>query len=506
MGNVIGLNKLNEVYYRIQTDDDILSEMCEHFTFFVPGYRFMPAFKNHQWDGKLRLVDRRQKTIYCGLIDEIQKFAEDREYTVIHEDSIPHMAHRDELVAFVDSLKIPFPIRDYQLECFIKGVLNERQLFLSPTASGKSFLLYALTRYWLSNRKDSSKKALMILPTVNLVRQMTGDFESYAKDDPTFITEDNIHQIYSGQEKQTDKPISFSTWQSVFRLDKGYFSQFNLVISDECHLARSESIKTVLGNCTKARYRYGTTGTLDGSKTNALVIQGLTGPIYQATTTADLMEQHTVAKLSIRCLTLKYSEEECKACKKLSYSDEIGFIISHSKRNAYIKNLALALEGNTLLLFQFVSKHGKVLHELIKDKTDGTNRKVFFIHGGTDIEDRELVRKITEEETNAIIVASVALFSTGVNIKNLDNVIFASPSKSRIRTLQSIGRVLRIGRSDQATLYDISDDLSVMSKNGKKHCNFGIKHLIERLKIYDSEKLPYTLHTIELPPSEQKLP
>ena len=145
------------------------------------------------------------------------------------------------------------------------------------------------------------------------------------------------------------------------------------------------------------------------------------------------------------------------------------------------------------MLFQRVESHGSILYEEI-NKSAGENRKVFFVHGGVDAEERELVREITERENNAIIVASYGTFSTGINIKKLHNVIFASPSKSRIRNLQSIGRVLRKGKDKvKATLYDIADDCTTKSRR-----NYTLNHFIERIKIYNEESFNYEIITIQL--------
>ena len=146
-----------------------------------------------------------------------------------------------------------------------------------------------------------------------------------------------------------------------------------------------------------------------------------------------------------------------------------------------------------MILFNFVERHGIPLYNLINSSTD---RPVFFVHGGVDVEEREDIRKITEEKTDAIIVASYGTFSTGINIKNLHNVIFASPSKSRIRNLQSIGRVLRKGdNKSKATLYDIADDISTDRGN-----NYTLNHLIERVKIYNQEKFSYEIIDVKLKP------
>ena len=180
-----------------------------------------------------------------------------------------------------------------------------------------------------------------------------------------------------------------------------------------------------------------------------------------------------------KCLILKHPEEVCKELKDKTYAEEIQYLISCESRNKFIKNLAVSMGTNTLVLYQMVEKHGQILYNMIQNTEKIGNRKVFFVHGGTDTEDREQIRKIMEEEKDAIVVASFGTFSTGINIKNLHNIIFASPSKSRVRNLQSIGRGLRkMDGKEVATLYDIADDLRV-----GKHMNFTLKHFVERAKI-----------------------
>ena len=205
------------------------------------------------------------------------------------------------------------------------------------------------------------------------------------------------------------------------------------------------------------------------------------------------MDKKQLSNLVVRCLILKHTEENSKMVASGKYQDEIDYLVSSKSRNNFIKNLALKLKGNTLVLFQLVEKHGKDLHKLIEDKAEN-NRKIFYIYGGVETEEREKARAIVEKENDAIIVASYGTFSTGINIKNLHNIIFASPSKSRIRNLQSIGRGLRLGDNKvNATLYDIADDLQYKSKE-----NFTLKHFQERINIYTEEEFDYEIHNINL--------
>jgi superfamily II DNA or RNA helicase len=277
-------------------------------------------------------------------------------------------------------------------------------------------------------------------------------------------------------------------------MKKMFFKSFNVLIGDEAHGFKSKSLTSIATKMVDCPYKFGTTGTLDGTTTHRLVLEGLFGPVYKVITTKQLMDEKKISSLSIHCVVLEYEENIRRAYKNLTYQEEILFLISNKKRNKFIKNLAVTQEGNTLVLFQMVAKHGKILHKLITEELKDTNRKIFFVSGETKTKDRELVREITEKENDAIIIASYGTFSTGINIKNLHNIIFASPSKSRIRNLQSIGRGLRKSDvKDHATLYDIADDI-----HWKKHKNFTLKHFFERIKIYNSEQFDYKIHKVEI--------
>jgi superfamily II DNA or RNA helicase len=480
------LHKKNEAFISVECERSVAQELSDYFCFFVPGYQFTPAFKQRLWDGKIRLFNLRDHTIYHGLIPYIQKFSKEREYELEIPENISTTENFSlvEAVDFCRTLNLPFEPRDYQLQAFVHAIRNKRILILSPTASGKSLIIYIIIRYLL---QKEYKKGLLIVPTTSLVEQMYSDFASYGFDADEFC-----HRQYAGKEKVTDKFLTITTWQSIYKNEAEYFEQYDFVLGDEAHQFKAKSLTTILSGCVNADYRIGTTGTLDGTQTHRLVLEGLFGPVHKATTTAELIERKELAAFRIKCLILKYSKEICLQAKQWDYNQELEYIVKNQARNEFIKNLALSLEGNTLILFQFVEKHGKELHAKIMEKAG--KRHVFFVFGGTDVEIRESVRAITEKESDAIIVASYGTFSTGVNIRNLHNVIFASPSKSRIRNLQSIGRGLRKGDNKEiATLFDIVDDM----REGK-YTNYVLKHFVERVKIYDEEKFNYKFYNIEL--------
>ena len=446
----------------------------------------MPQYRNRHWNGEIHLYDMRSKQIYVGLLDKLVNFCDQYGYSYQFEDNKFYGTPYEEnegisyegVKDYMSSICSHTP-RSYQIEGVYGALKHNRKLLISPTASGKSLMIYAIVRYYVSK----GQKILLVVPTTSLVEQMYKDFQDYGWDADSYC-----HRIYSGREKSNDAPVTITTWQSVYKLERSFFEDYNVIIGDEAHLFKSKSLVSIMTKLHHAKYRFGFTGTLDGTQTHKWVLEGLFGPSYKITKTDELMKQGHLSKLDIQCLVLKHVPQKFD-----KYEDEIQYLISHEQRNNFIKNLSLDLKGNTLVLFNRVESHGAILYEKI-NKDKGDSRKVFFIHGGVDTEERELVREITERENSAIIVASYGTFSTGINIKNLHNVIFASPSKSRVRNLQSIGRVLRKGKDKvKATLYDIADDCTTKSKR-----NYTLNHFIERIKIYNEENFNYEIITIQL--------
>lgn len=477
----ITISKKNEIYLKVTTEPHIHQELSEYFTFDVPGAKFMPQYRSKYWDGKIRLYSTHTGEIYVGLLDKIISWAKKYDYSVEFEDNKfygspfeeNHMVSFEGVSDYMSRISSHKP-RDYQINAVYDALRYNRKLLISPTASGKSMMIYTVARYFT----EKNNKILIIVPTTSLVEQMYKDFIDYGWD-----AESYCHKIYSGKEKITDKNIIITTWQSIYNLPRSFFLPFDVVIGDEAHLFKSKSLISIMTKLDQAKYRFGFTGTLDGSQTHKWVLEGLFGPSYKVTQTQELIEKGHLSKLQIKVLLLKHNSQNFS-----DYEEEIQYLISHEKRNNFIKNLVLDLKGNSLVLFSRVESHGLLLYDLINNSSP-KDRKIFFVHGGVSAEERELVREITEKENNAIIVASYGTFSTGINIKNLHNVIFASPSKSRVRNLQSIGRVLRKGANkNKAILYDISDDCTYNSRK-----NYTLNHLIERIKIYNEENFNYEI-------------
>ena len=467
--------------------------LSDFFTFEVPGARFMPAYRNRIWDGKIRLYSPATGELYMGLLPYLEKWLDDYDepYEISEELKDEKTIDRPILDGFIRQIGLrargkSIRPRDYQVDAVEYAIRKHRSLLLSPTASGKSLIIYILVRYYqLLLQNEQNNKILILVPTTSLVEQMASDFIDYG------WQEAHIQKVYSGHDRKVTKDVVISTWQSLYKMPTSYFQDFGMVVGDEAHLFKAKSLTTILTKLHQCKYRFGLTGTLDGMQTHRLVLEGLFGTLNKVISTKELIDKKTLADFSIKALVLTYPEAECKLVKDMNYQDEMDYIVSHSGRNNFIKDLTLRLNQNTLVLFQYVEKHGKVLYDMISDNTD---RRVFFVYGGTDTQTREDIRAITEQEKDAIIIASYGTFSTGINIRNLHNIVFASPSKSRVRALQSIGRGLRKSENKStATLFDIADDFTYKSKK-----NFTINHFLERINIYNEEQFTYTINRIKM--------
>lgn len=481
----VEIRKINEVYVKIVAEPSVKMEISEHFTFFVPGYKFIPSYRNKIWDGRIRLLNLMTGVIYAGLVPQIVDFCKKRGYSVALDDALHINNDIPEEIGYLlaQDLKASFLPRDYQNEAVRLALSQERVLLLSPTASGKSFTIYLIANY----HRMEGRRVLIVVPTVGLVTQLASDFRDYNTNQGTSFT---THKIMQGVDKDMFVDFTISTWQSIYKMPASWFERFDVVIGDECHLFKAKSLSSIMEKLPHARYRIGLTGSLDDSQTNQTVLQGLFGQVRRVITTKELIDNKTLAEFDIKALVLNYSDKVRKENRGKTYQEEIDWIVSNETRNKYLAKMSTSLPGNVLILFQFVEKHGKVLEPLLK----GRGKSVHFVHGGVSADERERIRNEVEKTTNNVILASYGTFSTGTNIVNLDYIIFASPSKSKIRNLQSIGRVLRRGKNkEKSTLFDIVDDLS-----WKGNRNFALKHFEERINIYDEESFDYKIYKIDL--------
>ncbi len=499
---MIAIEAFNATFVKVRCEDyGVEQELSSFFEFFVPGYKFMPAFRSGVFDGKVRLYNLRTKCIYRGLVDVVVKFAETRQYPITVDPTLDNAVAvtLEQVKAFMQALNLhgrgkPVEIREYQYEAVLNMIQRKRGIVLSATSSGKSLMIYSTIRYHLSQKR----RVLLLVPTVNLVNQMYSDFEDYSSTNGWDVA-GKCTLIYSGKDRDLSKPVTISTWQTLASIQKNdpkLYKQItantDVLIADETHQFKSTVTSKVIEGFVNTEYRIGMSGTLDGTNINELTLTGLLGPVYRAVTAKEMMDRGQVTDLQIKILLLKHPERIRKAFKGMEYKEEVKHIVTCEARNRFISNLATACTGNALILFNYVS-HGTYLYEKIRQAVK-EGRSVYFIHGGVDSDERERVRLVVEQETDAIILATSSLFSTGTNIPSLENLIFAIPTKSNIRVRQSIGRGLRLKEGKTSCkVFDIADDF----RTGKNP-NVTYRHMEERIAIYTSEQFKYKLVQLDL--------
>ena len=481
------ISKKNEVYLILEgLTDSERQEISEFFTFDVPGAKFMPMFRNRVWDGKIRLFSSDTGEIYVGLLPYVKKFCDSNKILYIIEKGVENDRNvvRKDVGAYIESLKPKsqgkfLKIRDYQVDAVHHALARNRALLVSPTASGKSLIIYSLVRYY----QMKGLKTLILVPTTSLVEQMYTDFQDYG-----WSSDIHCQKIYQGYTTKIEKDVVISTWQSLYKMPKKYFEDFGCVIGDEAHLFKAKSLTGIMTKLHLCKHRFGLTGTLDGAQTHQLVLEGLFGPLEKVVTTRELIEKKTLADLKIKCIILKHENIKLR----MEYAEELEYIVTHKGRQDFVIDLLKHLKGNTLCLFQLVEKHGKPLHKAVEKII--IDRNIYFVYGGTNTNTREEIRALIENAKNSIVIASYGTFSTGINIRNIHNIVFASPSKSKIRVLQSIGRGLRQSDTkDSVLIFDIADDLTFRNQS-----NFTLNHFQERIKIYNSEKFEYDISKVKL--------
>lgn len=482
------IQPIDEVWVRVDCSESIARELSDYFTFKPDNVVFMKRQSRYRgWDGSVRLFKLRDHRIYRGLVPRIVEFAEAHNYTVDSQVPAPEPFLSDEsLDAWLDNMResgfLPHAPRDYQKLALREALDQQRGIIVSPTGSGKSYII------WILTQALAAAQTLIIVPTTSLVAQMAADFQSYGCEPSC------IQTIQGGLAKAPNAPLVISTWQSIYELPPSYFNQFGCVICDEVHLAKAKSLTGLMEKCVNIPFRFGFTGTLSDTQVHRLILEGLFGSVTQVTTTNALVKAEQLAPLRVKLCVLKYPETIRKQVRHFNYQEEVDFLVSAPARNAFIAQLAAKLKGNTLVLFNLIDKHGRGLHEQIQQLCP--TKHVHFVTGIVDAVERESVRQSVEADEHGehVIVASFGVFSTGINLRRLHNIVFAAAGKSKIRTLQSIGRGLRTHASkNHITLYDIVDDLRIGQRQ-----NYGWKHAAERSILYAQEKFPATIQEIDL--------
>lgn len=504
MTEIINISKISNTTCFVDCSSSVSKELSEHFSFLVPGYKFMPKFKAKLWDGRINLFSEWSPNISAGLVPRAAMFLKSQGYTVNMTPEViglfldPFYSEA-ELADWIDTKDLrdelgdPIDPYDHQLNAVHLLIKHKRVTLLSPTSSGKSLIIY-LTARWRLEKDD--RKVLIIVPTTQLVEQMSRDILAYSTMEPI---EDGVHKIYSGKGKDTESRIVVSTWQSIYNLPPSWFKQFGTLFLDEGHGAKAKSIQQIMDKCSSIEHRYTMTGTLDGAEAHQFVIEGAFGPVKKFISTAQLMEKGIVAQLKIKNSVFNYGESETERFWKVSkgdYNSELKFIWNLNQRNDRIAKLISRLTGNVLVLF-LNKDHGNELFPFIEKECAKVGKK--HVHkktGDDDISGRLEVSELLETINDGVYVATYGILSTGVSIKQIDHVVLAAPVKSKIRLLQSIGRGLRVSKTKKSViLWDIIDNFSKTTPKTLK-MNHAMKHFFERMKIYDSEQ--FDTQTLEI--------
>lgn len=488
----VKLKKIDETISKVITDKGICEEISDYYKFWVKNAKWSKPFKEKLWDGFIRLFNKRDQTLPTGLRSSLKDWCEDNSYVYTEEGFDPPEDIQN-LETYLKSLNVTsdrkkIDFYDFQI-AGVKHALSEKRCILqSPTASGKSLIIYGIINYLL-NVKKIKKKILLVVPTISLVSQMTSDFEDYSYEND-FDTDALCHQIMGGCEKVSDKKIYVSTWQSIIRLPEKYFDLFDCIICDEAHMFKSSEVKGILEKAKNTPYKIGTTGTTGSPLIDKMQLRALFGEIFVLTTNKEQMEKKRSATIKITALQVVEKDVEIrKIVSGLKYQDEIDYLKASKKRLALIMSLIKKQDTTTLVLFNG-NDYGKMLYNTAKKMFP--DRNVWYVDGSVSADERERIRKTAAKGTNDILICSFQTFKAGINIKNLNVLIFASPLKAEITILQAIGRILRIGDRMFVTLFDIVDDFSY-----KKKMNYVLEHFLERLKHYQNEGFDTVIRKIE---------
>lgn len=503
MTSDIQITKINHAFIRINSSMDIAMEISEAFRFMVTGAKFSPAFKMGQWDGFIRLFNLGSRCIASGLYKKIVEFAIQRNYTYEVIDDYSKTGYRspdyqtpgidhESVSEYMESLDLhargePIAIRSYQVEGVLVCLRDRQAIIKSSVGSGKSMILYCVCRYIT---EVLNMRVLVIVPTIGLTTQLRGDFKDYSSANG-YSVESNMHLISAGADHNVDKPIVVSTFQSLAKSSGEWLNDFGAIITDEGHGITAKSFQNIYGKATEVPFRLACTGTLHDTKCDLLSMQGLTGPIYSIAETKDLIEAGQLAPMKIKSLALKYPDDICKAFKKATYEEELGWITTNQKRTNFISKLASKCIGTTLVFFRF-REHGKDIYERIKTFV-GESRTVFFIDGNVSGEERETIRQAANS-ADAIVVCSYGTMKAGVNLPAIENIIIGHPTKGGITFLQSIGRGIRLAKGKtHCNLFDIGDNLTHKNKVNHTFRHFGsrIEALTREGYIFDIIDVPF---------------
>jgi len=498
---MISVEKENEVFVRIRTEDVSQDfNLKDYLSCFIPNHRFHPKVKAKIWDGKISQFDLATSRLPIGLLPDFHKFCKEFHYQYefkFNKNELFNKITTEKVKEFSEKLlegvtnedKEPIALRDYQLEAVTKAIQNKRGVILNPTGSGKSLTIYVLLRILLAQNID--RKMILVVPSINLVSQMYSDFQEYGWGN----LDEYCTRMCTGFTPDFDKNILITTWQSISKKSPKFFTDYEVLLIDETHNAKAMEINKIAKQCVNAEYRIGTTGTLPEEQSELYTIFGYLGRVISTVSYGKLQDMGVLSRIRIVNLLMKYPKamvDKNKLNGGRPYNEEVKTIEEYEGRNKAFDYIFKNVKDkeNILILTQHI-EHKKSIIEYLEETLD-EKYMIADIDGKTDAGEREQIRKRMNTAENFVLVASYGTLSTGVNIKKIHHVVFASSYKAKIKVLQSIGRGLRVHKSkDLLVLWDMVDDLTWVKRTGRLGMNHIYKHWLERLKFYTKYKFKF---------------
>lgn len=462
---------------QIICDMVVMTLLKKRFSVKNDAAKFMKKF-GRQIPDKKYAIDKMGRFDF-GLYREILTFLKNENFkTIDYTDEFKqHLKCGIGVDEIFDGFK--YPHRDFQREIVKLCLKHGRGTVKSATGSGKSFCIASLVENFWRNRTSRTFKALIVVPGISLVSQLSEDFANYGVN--------FTHSTWTGTSKLKDTDVIIVNSENLVSKIKenAWVYDVNLLIIDECHRVTTTSKISKIATKFKTPNKFGFTGTFPKDEFETWKIIGTFGPLLFEKNSKDLRDQKILTDVSVKMIKLVHDQIDIpKKSKKKDksptedYNNELSFIYNCKKRNEFIKKIANKLENNTLILVNHLD-HGDILE---KELMSLENKEVLYIKGEVDLENRVDSIKNMESSDNIVCIAMSSIFSTGINIKNLHNIIFVAGGKSFVRIVQGIGRGLRLHENKKRLLIlDINDNLT-----------YSQNHASERKSIYDDEQIPWT--------------
>lgn len=375
--------------------------------------------------------------------------------------------------------KLNFVPRDYQHDSALEALKHGHGVIVLPTSAGKTLVIALIAEAFLQSQKG--KRVIVLVPNLQLVHQTYKDFVEDFGIDPNTVS------IWTGNNDYIDSNIVIANYQIILSEKQNSYNilkTFSCCIIDECHKIASADKITKLIKSLPYKNIFGFTGSLPKENYDIWSINRVFGPVIYFKKSIELRETKHISNVNVVALELNHNNipEFTKPSldnPTAGYEEENVWLQTNLFRNLVMLNLLTKLSTNTLILVDRIA-HGEHLLQYFQNALELKDRQIYFIQGSVEVDEREKIRELMENSHGIICIAISKIFSTGISIKNLHNVVFGAIGKARIKIIQSIGRSLRLHHTkESATIFDIADI----------NLRYGYKHYTERKELYSQEKI-----------------